>query len=62
MKPINELIKEFPNTSKFCNNDINKFILLLRSKELIHMNTWIVGKDLMKPHFQTKKLFTVNYI
>ena len=25
------------------------------------MNTWIVGKDLMKPHFQIKKLFTVNY-
>ena len=26
------------------------------------MNTWLVGKDLMKPHFQIKKLFTVNYI
>ena len=26
------------------------------------MNTWIVGKGLMKPHFQIKKLFTVNYI
>ena len=26
------------------------------------MNTWIVGKDLMKPHLQLKKLFTVNYI
>ena len=30
LKPINGLIKEFPNTYKFCNNDINKFILLLR--------------------------------
>ena len=26
------------------------------------MNTWIVAKDILKPHFQIKKLFTVNYI
>ena len=30
LKPINGLIKKFPNTYKFCNNDVNKFILLLR--------------------------------
>ena len=30
LKPVNGLIKEFPNTYKFCNNDINKFILSLR--------------------------------
>ena len=30
LKPINGLIKKFPNIYKFCNNDINKFILLLR--------------------------------
>ena len=30
LKPINELLKVFPNTYKFCNNDINNFILLLR--------------------------------
>ena len=30
LKPINGLIKKFPNTCKFCNNDVNKFILLLR--------------------------------
>ena len=29
-KPINRLIKKFPNTYRFCHNDINKFILLLR--------------------------------
>ena len=29
-KPINGLIKNFPNTYKFRNNDIYKFILLLR--------------------------------
>ena len=29
-RAINWLIKKFPNKYKFCNNDINKFILLLR--------------------------------
>ena len=29
-KPINGLIKKFPNTYQFCNRDINKFVLLLR--------------------------------
>ena len=29
LKPINGLIKKFPNTYKFCNNDFTKFILLL---------------------------------
>ena len=30
LTPTSGLIKKFPNTYKFCNNDINKFILLLR--------------------------------
>ena len=30
LKPINWLIKKFLNIYKFCNGDINKFILLLR--------------------------------
>ena len=30
LTPLGKLIKKFPNTYKFCNNDINKFILLLR--------------------------------
>ena len=30
LNPINGLIKKFSNTYKFCNEDINKFILLLR--------------------------------
>ena len=30
LKPIGELIKKFPKKYKFCNIDINKFILLLR--------------------------------
>ena len=32
-----DLIKKFNNTYSFCNNDLNKFILLLR-KAFIHMN------------------------
>ena len=32
LKPINGLIKKFRNTYKFCNNDINKFILLLKKR------------------------------
>ena len=27
---INDLIEKFPNTHKFCEDDINKFLLLLR--------------------------------
>ena len=32
LKPINGLIEKFPNTYKFCNYDINKFIFLLRKE------------------------------
>ena len=54
----NKIIKRFENIYKFCNADINNFILLLR-EEFIHMNTWFVGKDLMKYHCLIKKLFIV---
>ena len=30
LKPINSLIKKFSNIDRFCNGDINKFVLLLR--------------------------------
>ena len=30
LKPINGLIKNFPNINPFCNAGINKFVLLLR--------------------------------
>ena len=29
-KPINDLIKKFPRMYKFCNGDLNKFVILLR--------------------------------
>ena len=37
-KSINGLNKKFPNTNRFCNGNINKFILLLK-KVFIPMNT-----------------------
>ena len=59
LKPINELIKKFPNTYRFCNKDSNKIILLLR-KAFVLINICIVGKDSMELPFQIKKLFTAN--
>ena len=48
----------FANIYEFCDGDIIKFILLLR-KDVIDINTWIAGKDLMKYFCLTKKNFTV---
>ena len=56
LTPLGGLIKKFPNTYKFFNNHINKFILLLK-KVFILMNTWKVGKDLIKHHCLIKKSF-----
>ena len=58
---MNRLIKTFSNIYTFCSNGINK-LNFVSKKGVIHMNTWIVGKNLIKPHFQIKKLLTVNYI
>ena len=52
-----ESIKRFTNAYEFCNEDINKFILLLRKGVYPYE---IAGKDLMKHHCQIKKLFTAN--
>ena len=42
LKPINEPIKKFPKTYRFCNRDINKFILLLRKDvyPFEYMDSW----------------------
>ena len=42
LKPINVLIKKFPNTYKLCNNDINKFILLIKKgfHPYEYMDSW----------------------
>ena len=57
LKPVNGLIKKFPNIHQFCNGGINKFALLLRKGVYPYIdtwNTWIAGKDLMKYHYQKK--------
>ena len=42
LKPINELIKKFPNVYQFCNEDIKKFVLLLRKNvyPYEYMDSW----------------------
>ena len=49
-----DLINKVRNAYEFSNTDISKFIL---EKVFIHINIWIVGKDLMKHHCLIKKLF-----
>ena len=49
-----DLKKKFKNTFKFSNNDINKFIWLLRKSVYLYKYT--------KHCYLIKKLFTVNYI
>ena len=45
----NDLINRFASICEFCDENINKFILLLR-KGVYNMNTLTFGKDLMKHH------------
>ena len=57
-RPINELIEKFPGTYKFCNGNLNKFVLLLRQG--VYPNEYrIAGKNLVKIHYHLKKLFIV---
>ena len=50
---------QFINKYKFSNHDINKFILLLQ-KVSMHMNTLMIGNNLMKRHYLRKKAFTIR--
>ena len=50
------LKKRFTSTHKFANHDINHFNLMLR-KVFIHMNTWMIGKNSMRHHYQKEKEF-----
>ena len=55
-----DLNNRFPNKYRFCNEDMNKLVLLLR-RAFYPYEHMIAGKDLMKQQL-TKKLFTSNYI
>ena len=41
-RPLNKLIENFPNTYKFCNGDLNKFVMFLRKGVFPYkyMNGW----------------------
>ena len=58
-KSINELITKFPNTYQFCNNDLNKFLLLLRKGvyPYKYMDTWEKFNEAELP---SKKCFYSN--
>ena len=57
-KEINkELIERFASTYKFCNNDLNKFVMLLR-KVFVLTSIWMVGINLMKHRYLAKNVFT----
>ena len=60
-----ELIKRFASTYEFCNNDLNKFVLLLRKG--VYADEYadeyeyaVLGKDLVKYFYQAKKIFIVT--
>ena len=53
-----ELIERFANTYKFCDNDLDKFIMLLR-KAVTHINILMNGINLMKKYYQVKNHFIV---
>ena len=54
-----ELIKKFPNTYQSCNNDRNKFELLLR-KSVYTYEYMERGKNLKKNHYLIKNIFIIN--
>ena len=58
-KSINGLIKKFPIVYRFCKDDLNKFVLLLR-KGVYPYEDMDSGKNLTKLHYHLKKYFTAN--
>ena len=56
MKPVNGLIKKFPNIHQFSNGDINKFVLLLRKSvyPYEYMDSWERFDEISLPN---KKAF-----
>ena len=54
----NKAIKNFPSLYKFCNGNLNKFVLLLRKG--VYPYILMAGKNLMKLQYHPKKLITAN--
>ena len=54
-RPINGLIKKFPNTYRFCNGYVNKFVLLLRkgAYPYEYMDSWKKFNETSKPDKET---------
>ena len=59
-KSVNDLTEKFPNTYRFCNGDLNKFVLLLRKGVYPYEYIWTAAKDLMKLLYHLKKIFIAN--
>ena len=58
-KSVNDLIEKFPTTYKFCNGNLNKFVLLLRKGvyPYEYMDSWERFNEISLP---PKNLFIVN--
>ena len=58
-KSVNGLIEKFPRTYKFCNGNLNKFVLLLRKSvyPYEYMDSWEIFNETSLP---PKKIFIVN--
>ena len=64
LKLINWLIKKFPNTDRFCDNDINNFILLLRkgAGPYENMDSWEIFNETTRSNKKSSysKLYLVD--
>ena len=58
-KSVNDLTEKFPRVHKFCNGDLNKFVLLLR-KGVYPYEYMEAEKDLMNLLYHLKKIFLAN--
>ena len=61
-KSVNDLIEKFPRMYKFCDGDLNKFVLLLR-KDVYpyeYMDSWERFNESLPHRYHLKKLFIAN--
>ena len=60
-RPINQLIENLPSISKFCNGNLNKFVMLLRKGvcPYEYMDSWEKVDETTLP---PKEAFYSNYI